>query len=161
MAYQSHHCSATMLCSTYIGLFLHPFLMLYVLLPFMLCMPCPFYAPFLFCAFQLLHSASFYTPESLSTAAPISSLFCILIVSVYVVHAICAILLHALHSAIVLPIGMFTATPHCHGFTPSSIDILSLFCMFSSCRFLFLIVMEIPQLLWQLYPCVHHHWVLC
>jgi hypothetical protein len=49
------------------------------------CAPCPFYAPFLFCAFQLLHSVSFYTPQSLSTP-PISSLFCILIVSVHLVH---------------------------------------------------------------------------
>jgi hypothetical protein len=161
MAYQSHHCSTTMLCSTYIGLFLHPFLTFYVLLPFMLYMPCPFYAPFLLCAFQLLHSASFYTLESLSTVAPISSLFCILIVYVHLVHAICAILLHALHNAIVLCIVIFTATPHCQGFTPSSINTLSLFCMFSSCRVLFLIIMAIPQLLWRLYPCVHHHWVLC
>jgi hypothetical protein len=39
-------------------------------------------------AFQLLHSTSFYTPESCSTATPISSLFCIHIVFVHLVHAI-------------------------------------------------------------------------
>jgi hypothetical protein len=61
-----------------------------LLLRFMLCVPCPFYAPFLFCAFQLLHSASFYTPESLSTTALISSLFYILIVSVHLVHPLYA-----------------------------------------------------------------------
>jgi hypothetical protein len=67
-----------------------------LLLRFILCMPCPFYAPFLFCAFQLLHSASFYTPESLVISPPISSLFSILMVSVHLVHPICVILLHAL-----------------------------------------------------------------
>jgi hypothetical protein len=161
MAYRSHHRFAILLCSTCISVFLHPFLTLYVLLPFMLCAPCPFYARFLFCAFQLLHSASFYTPESLSTTTLISCLFCILIVFVHLVHTICAMLLHALLPAIILHIGIFIATPHCHRFTPSSINTLSLFCMFSSCRVLFLIIMEIPQLFWPLYPCVHHHWVLC
>ena len=34
---------------------------------FMHCVPCPIYAPFLFYAFQLMHSTSFYTSESLST----------------------------------------------------------------------------------------------
>ena len=48
--------------------------MLYVLLPFMLCAPCPFYAPFVFCAFQLLHSAFFYTPESPSTSPNLFSI---------------------------------------------------------------------------------------
>jgi hypothetical protein len=96
MAYQSHHYSATLPCSVCLTIFLHTCLALSVLLPFMLYAPCPFNAPFLFCVFQLLHTASFYMPESLSTATLISSLFCILIVSVHLVHAICAILLHAL-----------------------------------------------------------------
>jgi hypothetical protein len=161
MAYQSHHCSVTLPFSVYLAIFLHTCLALSVLLPFMLCVPCPFNAPFLFYLFQLLHTASFYTPESLSTTTLISSLFCILIVFVLLVHAICAILVHALPRAIVLHIGIFTATPHCHCFTHSSINTLPLFFMFSSCRVLFLIIMEIPQLLWWLYPCVHHHWVLC
>jgi hypothetical protein len=122
-------------------------LALYVLLPIMLYAPCPFNAPFLFCAFQLLHSASFYTLESLSTTATISSLFSILIVYVLLVHAICTMPLHSLHSVIVLHIEIFTATSHCHHFTPSNINTLPLFCMFSSCRVLFLIIMAIPQLL--------------
>jgi formate-dependent nitrite reductase membrane component NrfD len=41
--------------------------------------------------------SSFYTPESLSIIAPISSLFCLLIVSVHLVHPLCAMLLHSLH----------------------------------------------------------------
>jgi hypothetical protein len=74
MAYQSHHCSATLPCSVCLTVFLHTCLALSVLLPFMLCAPCPFNAPFLFCVFQLLHTTSFYMPESLSTAQP--SLLC-------------------------------------------------------------------------------------
>ena len=96
MAYQTYHCFSTLLCSTCISVFLHSSLALSVLLPFMLYAPCSFNAPFLFCVFQLLHTASFYTPKSLSTVALISSLFCILIVSVHLVHAICVMLLHAL-----------------------------------------------------------------
>jgi hypothetical protein len=161
MAYQSHHCFATLPCSIYLTIFLHTCLALSILLPFMLYAPCPFNAPFLFCVFQLLHTTSFYTPESLSTTTLISSLFCILIVSVHLAHTICTMLLHALHPAIVLHIGIFTATPHYHHFTPSSINTVSMFCMFSSCRVLFLIIMEIPHLFCRLYPCVHHHWVLC
>ena len=37
---------------------------------------------------------------------------------------------------------------------------ISLFCMSSSCRVLCLIIIATLQLLWQLNPCVHHHWVL-
>jgi hypothetical protein len=81
-----------------------------VLFPFMLYAPCPFNTPFLFCVFQLLHTASFYMPGSLSKTTLISSLFFILIVCVHLVHAICAIHLHALHLAIVLYIRIFTAT---------------------------------------------------
>jgi hypothetical protein len=161
MAYWSHHCFATLLCSTCISVFLHTFLTLYVLFPFMLCAPCPFYAPLLFCSFQLLHSASFYPHKSLSIVAPISSLFYILIVYVHLVHALCAILLNALHLAIFLHIEIFTTTPHCHRFTTSRINTLSLFCMLSSCRVLFQIIIASLQLLWPLNPCVHHHWVLC
>jgi hypothetical protein len=148
MAYQSHHCSTTLLCSTCISVFLHTCLALFVLLPFMLCAPCLVNAPFLFCAFHLLHSASFYTPESLSTTTLISSLFYILIVSAHLVHSICTMLLHALHRTIFLPIRISTSTPCFHYFTPSSNNTLSLFCMFSSCRVLFLIIMETLQLLW-------------
>jgi hypothetical protein len=144
MAYQSHHCSATLPCSVCLTVFLHTCLALSILLPFILCVPCSFNAPFLFCVFQVLHTASFYMPESLSTKTLISSLFCILIVSVLLLHAIYAILLHALPRAIVLHIGIFIATPHCYRFTPSSINTLPLFFMFSLCRVLFLIIMAIP-----------------
>jgi hypothetical protein len=75
MAYQSHHYSATLPFSVCLTVFLHTCLALSVLLPFMLCAPCPFNAPFLFCVFQLLHTTSFYMPESLSTKTLISSLF--------------------------------------------------------------------------------------
>jgi hypothetical protein len=79
-------CYTTLLCLPHC---LHAHLLtLSILIPFMLCVPCPFNAPFLFCAFQQLHSTSFYTLESCSTAQPISSLFCIHIVSLNLVHAI-------------------------------------------------------------------------
>ena len=67
MAYQSHHYSATLPCFSCLTVFLHTCLALSVLLRVMLCALCPFNAPFLFYVFQLLHTASFYTPESLST----------------------------------------------------------------------------------------------
>jgi hypothetical protein len=129
MAYQSHHCSATMLYSTCICLFLHPFLMIYVLLPFMLYAPCPFYAP-----------------KSISIAAPMSSLFFVFILSVHFLRPPCIVPLHALQCAMVLFIGLFTTTPLFLCFARSSINTLSLLCMFSSCQVLFLIIMVIPQL---------------
>jgi hypothetical protein len=110
MAYRSYHYSATLLCSTCISVFLHTPHTLYVFLPFILCVPCPFNAPFLFCAFWLLHSASFNTHKSLSTTTPISSLFCIFILFVHLIHPPCIVPLHALQRAIVLFIELFTPT---------------------------------------------------
>jgi hypothetical protein len=69
----------------------------FLLLCFMLCVPCPFYE------FQLLHSASLYTPESLSTTPPISSLFIIFILSVHLLHPLFTMLLHALLVLSALP----------------------------------------------------------
>jgi hypothetical protein len=95
MAYQPCRCSVTLLCPVCISVFCTP-LALYVLLPFMLSAPYPFNAPFLYCAFLLLRSASLHTPEFSCTATTlISSLFHILIVSVLFVHAIFAMPLHA------------------------------------------------------------------
>jgi hypothetical protein len=110
LAYQTYHCSTILLCSPVsVSLCLHLLwifdllffstrapqpsfsvllscsthsLRFLCLLPFMIYVPFPLNAPFLFSVFQLL-----YTPECLSiTATPISSLFCILIVSVHLVH---------------------------------------------------------------------------
>jgi hypothetical protein len=69
MAYRSHHCSATLRCSVCISVFC-TLLVLSVLFPFMLSVPCPFNAPFPFCAFLLLRSASFFTPQSHSNNNP-------------------------------------------------------------------------------------------
>jgi hypothetical protein len=82
--------------------------MLYVLLPFILYAPCPFNAPFLFCAFWLLHSASFYAHKSLSTTTPISSLFCVFILFVHLLCPPCIAPLHGLQRATVLFIRLFT-----------------------------------------------------
>jgi hypothetical protein len=67
MAYQSHHCSATLRCTVCINVFF-TLLALSILLPFMLTASCPFNAPFPFYTFLLLRSASFFTPQSHSTA---------------------------------------------------------------------------------------------
>jgi hypothetical protein len=120
---------------------LHTPLTLYVLLPFMLCVPCPFNAPFLFCSFLLLCSASFFTrqPHSTTTTTLISSLFCILIVSILLVHAIC----HASacsHHTNVSTSGCSLPLHHSTTSLPQA-STLSLFCIFSSCRVLSLIIM--------------------
>jgi hypothetical protein len=134
MDYQSHHCSATLPCSVCISVFLHTFLTLSIFLPFMLCAPCPFHAPFLFCVFKLLHTASFYMPQSLSTSTTLSSLLCILIVSVHLVHAICAMLLHALPKSSALPDHHYNSStslvvkPMC----PSSLVVMPRFLSLSS-----------------------------
>ena len=145
LAYQAYHYSVMLLCSPVsVSLCLHLLalsdllffstsapqpsftvsvmhLCSLLLLRFMLSIPCPFYTPFLFCAFQLLHSASFYTPESLSIAATISSLFHIFILSVHLLCPPCTMPLHALHHATVLLIGLFTATPLLLCFARSSL----------------------------------------
>jgi hypothetical protein len=135
MAYQSHHCSTTLPCSVCLIVFLHTCLSLSILLPFMLCAPCPFNAPFLFCVFQLLHTASFYMPESLSTLASISYLFCVFILSVHLLRPPCTVPLHALHHATVLLIGLFTASPLFLYFARSSLKkkTASRFCLFLIC----------------------------
>jgi hypothetical protein len=93
--------------------------MLSVLFPFMLSEPCPFNAPFLFCAFLLLHSASFFTPQSHPTTTPqISSVFSILIIYVILVHAICTKLLHALPLPMFSTSGYFLALPSAMDFLP-------------------------------------------
>jgi hypothetical protein len=95
MAYRSHHCSATLRCSVCISVFC-TLLALSVLLPFMLsiAMSLQCTIPLLYISITvlclLLHTS--ITPNS----HPRSLLFCILIVSVLLVHAICAKLLHAL-----------------------------------------------------------------
>jgi hypothetical protein len=118
MDYRSHHCSVTLRCSICISVFC-TLLALSVLFPFMLSTPCPFNAPFPFCAFFLLRSASFFTPQSHpTTTTTISSLFCILIVSILLVHAICTKLLHALTLPLVLHIRVFSHTSLSLAFLP-------------------------------------------
>jgi hypothetical protein len=68
---------------------------------------------FLFLAYfalLLFHDACFYPHESLSIVALISSLFCIFILSVPLLHASCVIPLHVLHNITVLHFNLFTAT---------------------------------------------------
>jgi hypothetical protein len=118
MAYQSHHCPATLRCSIYISVFC-TLLALSVLLPFMLYVPCPFNALFPFYAFLLLRSVSFFTPQSHPTSTTqISSLFYILLVSLLLVHAICTSLLHALPLPFFSTLGCLLALPSANSSLP-------------------------------------------
>jgi hypothetical protein len=143
MAYQTHHCSAAFRYSVCLIAFLHTSLALSVLLLFMLCAPCPFTAQFLFCSIQLLHSPpsshmnhlhqqqSQQTPTSNNNNTLFSSLYCVFIASVHLVHAMFAMPLHA--------------------------DSASLS---STSRVLYLIIIVTLQLLWWFTPRVQHHCML-
>jgi hypothetical protein len=63
--------------------------------------------------------------------------------------------------ATVLHIGVFSRTSLCHNFLPTASTPLSLSCISSSCRVLYLIIIATLQLLWRFNPRVQHHWVLC
>jgi hypothetical protein len=115
MAYQSHHCSTTLPFSICLTVFLHTCHELSILFPFMLCVPCPLNAPFLFYVFKLLHTASFYTLEPLSTPTLISSLFSIPILPMHLLHPLFTMLLHAL--------PMLSALPNHHYKTSASLEI--------------------------------------
>ena len=142
MAYQTHQCSAAFHYSVCLFAFLHTSLALSVLLPFKLCWPYPFTTQILFCSIQLLHSPSsshmnhLHQLQSQQTptviAKKISSLYCVFIASVHLVHAMFAMPLHA--------------------------DSASLS---STSRVLYLIIIVTLQLLWWFAPRVQHHWVLC
>jgi hypothetical protein len=115
MAYWSHHCFATLHFYICISV-LCTLLALSIIFPFMLFAPCPFNAPFPFCTFLLLCSASFFTPQSHPTKTTlISSLFCILIVSVLLVHVVCTKLLH--------PLPISSALPHHHANSSASVAV--------------------------------------
>jgi hypothetical protein len=159
MAYQSHHYSTTLRYSICISFFC-TLLALSVLFPFILSTPCPFNAPFPFCRFLLMLSASFYTPQSHPTTTPRSLLFCILIVSVLLVHAICTKLLHDLTLPPFSPSGCLCAL-HSAKTSLTLASTLSLYCISSSCRVLYLIIIATLQLLWRFPPRIQHHWVLC
>jgi hypothetical protein len=102
MAYQSHHCSATLLCSTCISVFLHPSLLLYVLLAF-----------YALCAMShsMHHSSSVHfscctLPPSthLNHSQQQPHLFSVLLfLSVHLLHPLFTMLLHALPMSSALP----------------------------------------------------------
>jgi hypothetical protein len=129
MVYQSHHCSALPASLSSCTLCLA----LSILFPFILSVPFPFHAPFLFSIFQLLHTTSFYMPKSLSTTTPISSLFGVFILSMHLLHPPCTMPMHSLQHAMVLFLDFFTATPLFLCFARLSINTLSMFCMFTLC----------------------------
>jgi hypothetical protein len=106
MAYQTYHCSAAFRCSVCLIAFLHTSLALSVLPLFMFYAPCPFTAQFFFCAIQLLHSPPSshmnhlhqqqpQQPPTPTTTTPFSSLYCVFIASVHLVHAMFTMPLHA------------------------------------------------------------------
>jgi cobalamin synthase len=141
MAYQTHHCSAVFRCSVCLIVFLQTSLALSVLPLFMLCAPCPFTVQFLFCALQLLHSPpsshmnhlhqQSQQPPTATTTTPFSSLYCVFIASVHLVHAMFAMPLHA------------DSAP-----------------LSSTSRVFCLIIIVTLQLLWWFAPRVQHHCML-
>jgi hypothetical protein len=150
MAYQTHHCSAAFRYSVCLIAFLHTSLALSVLLPFMLCAPCPFTAQILFCAIQLLHSPPSSHMNHLhhnnhnklqQQQQPFSSLYRVYIASVHLVHAIFTIPLHA-HTApisstsrvlcVIIIVTLQLLWPFSHAFSITGCYV------------------EIPQPLWQL-----------
>ena len=91
MAYHTHHCSAAFCYSVFLTAFLHTWLVLFVLLPFILSAPCPFNATFLYYVFLLLRSASLRTLQSFYTATtttPIETTT--LLFSVPCIYSFCA-----------------------------------------------------------------------
>jgi hypothetical protein len=159
MAYWSNHCSATLRCSVCISVFC-TLLVLSVLFPFMLSAPCPFNAPFPFCTFLLLCSASFFTPQSHLNNNNLDLFF---VLHSYSLCAPCACNMHQAPACspppTVLHIGVFTRTSLCH-ISPSPTSTFYPFCFSSSCRVLYLIIIATLQLLWRFHPRVQHHWVL-
>jgi hypothetical protein len=146
MAYQSHHCSSTLLFSPVsVSLYLHllalsdiflfstsapqPYftvstmhLCSFLLLGFMLCILFSFSELHLFCVFHLLLTACHFPVCNYSLQSP--HLFSFLPAS-----SLCAPYAYPMHNASTC----------------------------SSCRLLFLIIIATLQLLWLLNPCVHHH----
>jgi hypothetical protein len=156
MSYQSHHCSATLLCSTCISVSLLASAALSVLLSdmhlcsllllcFMLCVFFPFYAPCLFCALHLLHTTCFYPHESHSTTTPISSLFYIFILSVHLLHTSC----HASSLRHSSPYRSFTSSHPLDCMATQLHTFTSLFCMYFSHRVIYLIIIQTLHLLWS------------
>jgi hypothetical protein len=104
MAYQTHHCSVVFHCSVCLFVFMQTSLELSVLPLFMLCVPCPFTVQFLFCTLQLLHSSSSshmnhlhqqsQQPPTATATTTFSSLYCVFIASVHLVHVMFAMPLH-------------------------------------------------------------------
>jgi hypothetical protein len=143
MAYQTHHCSAAFRCSVCLIAFLHTSLALSVLPLFMLCAPCPFTAQFLFCALQLLHSPPSshmnhlhqqhsQQPPTATATTTFSSLYCVFIASVHLVHAMFAMPLHADSCAVMLHLSSALSDHH----RDSSASL-------------------------AVFPRVQHHWMLC
>jgi hypothetical protein len=131
------------------------------LLRFMLCVLFPFYVLCLFCVFHLLHTTCFCSHESLSIAAHISSLFCVFILSVHLLHSL---MCNASASSLQRHCSSLQVV-HCssssllHSSTTESLHLSVLHAFLTSSHLL--IIMETLHLLWRLAPCVHHHWALC
>jgi hypothetical protein len=104
MAYQTNYYFAAFRCSVCLIAFLHTSLTLSVIPLFMLCAPCPFTGQFLLCALQLLHSPPSSHMNDLhqehsqlppTATTTFSSLYCVFIASVHLVHAMFTMPLHA------------------------------------------------------------------
>ena len=161
MAYRSYHCSATLLCSTCISVFLHTPLTLYVV--FLLCsvhhIPSMHHSSSVHFDYYTLPPSTRINPSQQQNPSLLYSAYLYYLCTFFVLHAQCLCMLFNVPRfcslGCSLPLQFFLYFAH------SSINTLSLFYMFYSCRVLYLIIMEIPYLFWWLCPCVHHHWVLC
>ena len=171
LSYQAYHCSAMLLCSPVsVSLYLH-LLAFSNLLFFSTRVPQPSFTVSLSCCTQTCAfcSSAFYALCAMSIQCTIP-LLCIsasahcLLLHAWITLNIITHLFFVLHSySLCAPCASYMrnpftcsthrhcfshryvhSTPHCHHFTPSSPNTLSLFHMFSSCRVLFLIIIAIP-----------------
>jgi hypothetical protein len=154
LAYQAYHCSAMLLCSPVsVSLCLH-LLAISDLLFFSTRAPQPSFTVLLSCC---THALRFLCFSLLCSVCHLHSMhhssFCVSAVahsSFYMPESLStsATLISSLFSILIVSMHLVHALSLC-------------FCMLSPCRVLCLIIIATLQLLWQLNPCIHHHWVLC
>jgi hypothetical protein len=151
LAYEAYHCSAMLHCSPVsVSLCLH-LLAIYDLLFFSTRAPHPSFSVSLSCcthALRFLCFFLFYSVHHVHSMNHSSSLY----------FRCCTLLLHTPESPSTIATTHLFFVQHTYSlFAPCACYLP----MLSPCRVLCMIIIATLQLLWQLNPCVHHHWVLC